>query len=371
VPGVGAGLESLEQVGLSDSNLRQRKSNIQVLLIQPFVSRYRGDYVMRLLSIVSVAIQLLIPVAAAAQSTIAYYLHGEGSPVTAGLFNMRTAGPDAPASIRSIGIGNCAGAVYPCEQSMGVWETSAGVPGQTGLILQGSTVTFRVWARKTKNFATVYARARIVLTSETNVGASVGATPTVPICTATGTTALSTTWTAYTFSCTSEFSIAVTPDSRFIVVLAQWITAGPGNKVVAFETGIEGALNGNYDSRVSVPNPLSGMSLVPNCPLAVPNDFLSDDQAIQDCLNAGGIVALAPGLYEIHEGLVLTHNGTTLIGVPWAGSAAVLLADPNLDAPMLRVDNAVSRYTISFLEFNGNKPNRQFLIQCGLGDYDQ
>jgi hypothetical protein len=153
--------------------------------------------------------------------------------------------------------------------------------------------------------------------------------------------------------------------------LYQWITAGPGNHKVKLEIGLEGTLGGAYDSRVAAPNAVSSLS--DSCPAADPNDFLPDDEALQWCLDAGGVIALSaattgPG-YLLTQGLVLSKSNTTLIGRP-GGTPVVLLADPLLDAPMLRVEpTTVSNYTISSLHFDGNRTQRTALFRCAQG-YD-
>lgn len=94
------------------------------------------------------------------------------------------------------------------------------------------------------------------------------------------------------------------------------------------------------------------------CPAANPTDSNPDDGALQACLNAGGTVRLDPfgSGYLVATGIQITQNGTILTsGVP--GQRARLQAAPALAAPILSVLNK-DNVTISWIEFDGNRPNR-------------
>lgn len=97
------------------------------------------------------------------------------------------------------------------------------------------------------------------------------------------------------------------------------------------------------------------------CPAANPNDQEPDDVALQACLDAGGTIVLnADSLYgyRISTGLVLSSSGTTLTSTSQWGYKALLVATPDLHAPILDVPFGVSNYTISNIWFNGAAPNR-------------
>lgn len=108
------------------------------------------------------------------------------------------------------------------------------------------------------------------------------------------------------------------------------------------------------------------------CPAANPNDYTPDDAALNACIAAGGTVVLengSPG-YIIASGLVLNASGVTLTSSGTSiSTAAYVIADPSLRAPVLRVGDTVSGYTISNLIFEGNHLERWYVTDCTAG-YD-
>lgn len=145
----------------------------------------------------------------------------------------------------------------------------------------------------------------------------------------------------------------------------------------------------------------------PTCPAADPNDSTPDDDALQACLNLGGTIKLQPGSpgYIIAKGLRITQNGTTItssavhpndstvVGRATLKAAAGLTApilsncdypapippnpqnppntpptaaqcrdDRDLDpphVPLLYANcPAISNVKISYIEFDGNRPQR-------------
>lgn len=137
--------------------------------------------------IVLLAIGAVLGTGAAALSQTTYHVHNEASS-TAGQGQLRTTGPDVAAvALQSANLRSTANG----EKLVKAFDTQAGVPGATGAIPSGATLTFQLWMRKTANVGTMFPRARVQLNSAT------GAT----LCTATGTTAITTTLTLYTISC--------------------------------------------------------------------------------------------------------------------------------------------------------------------------
>ena len=182
------------------------------------------------------------------QSQTTYHLHNEAS-TTAGLSQLRTSGPDVAAvalltaNLRSTANG---------EKLVRAFDTQAGIPGVTGAIPSGATLTFRVWMRKTANVGTMFPRARVRLNT------SAGTT----LCTATGTTAITTSLALYTISCTTTANIAFTATTRLYVWAGVNMTAGSTTTNFNAELNVEGTLNGNYNSRVDVPAILAPPTLV-------------------------------------------------------------------------------------------------------------
>lgn len=288
-----------------------------------------------------------------------YHLHQEASQ-TAGLLALKPSAPDSPALIKEVTFSNTLG-----EQVLRIWDTQSGVPSQHGLIFQGSQVTFTLWMRKTARWGTIYPRASL------SVNGYYDPDHYMPICTGQSTTAVTTTMTAYTFSCASPLTVSVAPADRLTVWLSIWVEEGRGNHNEQLELGLEGVQSGEFDSRVMVPNAVT-VPLQSNCPAADPDDGLADDAAIQACLDAGGIITLQPYVegpgYILSEGLVVTRSGTTLIGATDYGT--YLIADSILAAPMLRVQPGISDYTISYLTFEGNRPNRLNWTDCTSDEYE-
>lgn len=103
--------------------------------------------------------------------------------------------------------------------------------------------------------------------------------------------------------------------------------------------------------------PVSAQSTT--CPAANPGDFVSDDGALNACLNAGGTITLQMGWpgYIVETGLVLSVSNTVLQGVP---TKPAIVAHPALAAPILRVPQSIwpTGWTIRDLYFDGNRPNR-------------
>jgi hypothetical protein len=88
-----------------------------------------------------------------------YHLHQEAS-ATSGLNQLKTQGPDAAAAtLQSAQLRNSSPGNYVVKQ----FDTQPGVPGVSGVIPAGSTVTFTVWMRKTAAFGTMYPRAELRL----------------------------------------------------------------------------------------------------------------------------------------------------------------------------------------------------------------
>src|SRR5437773_9709919 len=101
----------------------------------------------------------LLPAAAYAQSAT-YHLHKEASK-TAGLFQLKTGGPDAGAATIALDLKN-----QPVnEYLVKGFDTAAGIPGATGIVPAGSVVSFTLWMRKTSAAGTMYPRAGLRLNS--------------------------------------------------------------------------------------------------------------------------------------------------------------------------------------------------------------
>jgi len=178
--------------------------------------------------------------------TATYHLHREAS-TNANLFQLKTAGPDtASLAVQTANLKNQAVGEYLVK----AFDTQSGVPNASGVITAGSTVSLTVWLRKTGNTGTMLPRLKLNL----NSGAGTS------ICVVTGTTALSTTLTKYTLTGTVLSNVSMTATDRFYLWVGINLTASPNANNQA-ELDVEGTLNGNYDSQITVPLPLVSPSI--------------------------------------------------------------------------------------------------------------
>jgi hypothetical protein len=99
-----------------------------------------------------------------------------------------------------------------------------------------------------------------------------------------------------------------------------------------------------------------------NCPAANPNDWTPDSVEIQACLDAGNQVVLQPGNpgYIIADKIRFRADDRLFTSV---GGKARLLAHPDLDGPLLQVQDA-NDYEISEIIFDGNKGARTKSFLC-------
>jgi hypothetical protein len=112
--------------------------------------------------------------------------------------------------------------------------------------------------------------------------------------------------------------------------------------------------------------PALGTVLEANCPDANPNDDLPDDDALQTCLNRGGLTALPAGSpgFILEKGIKIFNNGQTLRGADPAKPARFVAA-ATLHDTMIRADT-ISDLVVSYLELDGNRSARgASLKDCG------
>ncbi len=196
----------------------------------------------RCVFIVMVVAGVVVSSVAAQAQSATYHLHKEPSK-TSGLLQLKTAPPDAGATtLASADFRKAAAGEYLLK----AFDTAAGVPNATGTIPAGSIVSFTLWMKKSANVATMYPRAKLYLNSAKGT----------PLCATTGTTALTTTATAYALRCATGGAIAMSVADRFYLWVGVDLTAGAGNTGVKAQLAIEGAVAGNFDSVVVAPLPI-------------------------------------------------------------------------------------------------------------------
>lgn len=211
----------------------------------------------RLLSspLIMAALFFAFVVPADAQSVV-YHLHNEAS-TTSGFKQLKTAGPDvAQTALQTAALQGAATG----EKQIAQFDSAAGVPGTAGTIPTGATVTATVWMRKTANLGTMFPRIKARLNSSTGTS----------LCTATGTTALTTTLTAYTLSCTTNANVTLTASDRWYVWAGVNLTVGSSSGAFRGELGVEGTLNGPADSLVTLATALPSPSITSLSPTAGP-----------------------------------------------------------------------------------------------------
>jgi hypothetical protein len=123
--------------------------------------------------------------------------------------------------------------------------------------------------------------------------------------------------------------------------------------------GIRAQLADRVSSRETCPSvPVVATAIEPNCPAANPNDELPDDDALQTCLNRGGLTALAQGSpgFILEKGIKIFNNGQTLRGADPAKPARFIAA-PTLHDTMIRADT-INNLVVRFLELDGNREER-------------
>jgi YD repeat-containing protein len=174
--------------------------------------------------------------------TATYHLHGD-----ANLFQLKTAGPDAASlALQSANLKNQPVGEYLIK----AFDTPSGVPNASGTIPAGSTITFTLWLRKTSSSGAMFPRAKLNLNSA--AGTLLG--------TSTSGTALTNTLTKYTFNTTTGANVVMTAADRFYLWVGVNVTAAPTTNTNA-ELDIEGIVNGNYDSLVVAPLPVSAPTI--------------------------------------------------------------------------------------------------------------
>lgn len=197
----------------------------------------------------------LIAVPARAQ-TAAFHLHKEASSTPAAL-QLKTANPDAArTTIQSADLKNQPTGEYVIK----TFDTQAGVPGLTGAVAGGSTILFSIWMRATANFGAALPRVRLRINNASGA----------LLCEATGDSALTTTLTAYSVSCSIGADVVLAASDRLYLWVGLNVTAGPRNHSVKGELGIEGALNGQYDSKFTLPLPIAPPAVTALNPAAAP-----------------------------------------------------------------------------------------------------
>lgn len=182
----------------------------------------------------------LVPSTVTAQ-TSTFHLHKET--IVAGTYRLVTDAPDASSFV--IQSPDLFGLPLSGEYVFAQFGTPAWVPGFTGTIPSGSTVTFSVWMNKTSTASKVYPRAKLSKWD--------GGTQKTPVCASNSRSNLTTTLVKYVFTCTTGSTVTFAVTDRLLLEVGGNFSTSPGQHSLILQLYVEGALNGNYDSSVTVP----------------------------------------------------------------------------------------------------------------------
>ena len=267
-------------------------------------------------------------IAAASTTTVTYHLHVEASPTQPPpVFKISTAGPDAAAT--GFGTGNLKGQANG-EKRIIPFDAQEYLLGRSGYIPAGATTTFTLWMRNSGTVGTMFPRAKLYLNNEAGIN----------ICTANGTTALTTTWTKYTISCSTASDIAVGASDRLYLWMGVNLTAGSTSKTFGAELGVEGTLNGNYDSYLTTTLPLAPTiySLTPNT------------------ASAGATVTIAGTNFgPLQAGSTVSFNGLPAVITSWSANGIVTTAPASVTTgPVVVTVNGVASNAVTFTVGSGD-----------------
>jgi hypothetical protein len=180
---------------------------------------------------------------AARAQTVTYHLHKEASAINTSFDQLKTSGPDAAITALTTVLTSKAAGDYLIKE----FETQTGVPNASGVIQSGSNFSFSLYMRKTANVTgvTVKPEAKLKLNSATGTN----------VCSAIGSTALTTTVTLMNFSCSTTANISMAASDRFYLWVGVNISASSSG-AYSGELDIEGTANGNFDSHVTITLPI-------------------------------------------------------------------------------------------------------------------
>ena len=262
----------------------------------------------------------LITFAAAQAQTATYRLHQEASS-TANHFQLKTANPDASSvSVQSANLKNLANGEYLIKE----FDTQSGVPNVSGTITAGSTISVEVWMRKTATAGAMFPRVKINLNSSS--GASLGVI--------TGSTQLSTTITKYTLTGTVPANVSMTTTDRFYLWVGVNLTSVTSSNNRG-ELNVEGTVNGNYDSLMTVPLP----NPVPSISTLSPNDG-----------PVGTSVTITGTNFNATQGTsTVTFNGISATPTSWsATSISVPVPSGAITGPVVVTVNSQASNNVTF-----------------------
>jgi YD repeat-containing protein len=195
----------------------------------------------RIMFVIALSVVWVMTSARVDAQTLTLHFHKETD--TTGGYLLRSTGPDAAAfAIVSIDWKNTPLVDYPLF-------TFHADPAAftTGVLPANSVMSITVWMKKSSTAGTVFPTLSVSANGQTACPTTVG------------TAEITTTLTQYTVSCTTQADMVLL--SNMTVLIGRHFSALPGNKSVTLEMDVEGTLNGNYDSRLTMPQPTQGATI--------------------------------------------------------------------------------------------------------------
>src|SRR5579862_7710882 len=231
------------------------------------------------------------------QSTAPYHLHEEsGWSGIAGTDLLSFAGPDASSiSIQSPSLKGTANG-----QTTAIEAFSATLQAP-GYISAGATVSFSLWMKETSSVSGIYPYASISYLDA--LGNLTG------LCSAAGSTALTTTLAKLQVNCTVGSAVTLSTNNRiYVQVSAINNSGGSIRRSVNADLSIEGTLNGDYDSQVTLPEVLF--------------PFIS---SVSPTIGGeGSSVTISGGAFGSSQGSSnVTFNGTAATPTSWSNTSIV------------------------------------------------
>lgn len=240
-----------------------------------------------------------------------YHLHQEAS-ATSGLHQLIEAGPDtASALMQTADLKGQANG----EKLVRAFDTLAGTPGKSGYIPAGSQATFTVWMKNTGTVGTMYPLVKLNLNGPTGPN----------ICTATGAAAITATLAKYTLTCVAGSPVAMSAADRYYLWVGVNLTAGSTTKTFKAELDVEGTLNGNYNSQVVAPLPISPTIYQLSPPLGPSGTSVTISGANFGAMQGTGTV---------------TFNGLSALVSSWNNNSVVAQAPAGASTGPVRVNIA-------------------------------
>jgi len=172
--------------------------------------------------------------------TLTYHLDNPSG--VAGQWLLSTNSPTG--TVRTVSSQSLSGAA-PGEYPIASFPGASGDPGRVGTIPSGSAVTFTLSMNESKNGGTIFPRAKLYLNSPSGT----------LLCVGTGTTAITSTATRFSFSCSTTAPIAIASTDRFFLWVGVNMTKVPTGSSLTANLQFNGPQGGISDSTAVAPVP--------------------------------------------------------------------------------------------------------------------